>query len=168
MKEFQKLLFLLFVSFLFISCENKRIKITKDYIVNQHWDEFHYRMMIEKMKVIDTIDYKKILAIGYDEPNYIYIVKRLAVDSTFNYSFSEYGSTVIKDTVYFDKDNGWKWGGRNEYGKSKNEMKNIIGSLENSTWYKFSSLLMNTQFFVYVYVDSLGNTHQFHVNNANF
>lgn len=159
----QKLLLIILILTCLTSCENKQIKITRDYIINEHWDKFHYRMMIEKMKEKDSIDYKKILSIGYDEPNYIYIVQRLAVDSTYNYSFSEYGSDVIKDTVYFNKNNGWKWG--SEY---YNNEKNTIGFLENSTWYKFSNLLMNVHFSIYVYVDSFGNTHQFHVNNANF
>lgn len=149
-------------SFLLLSCSNKKIKITKDYIVNEHWEEHHYRMMIDKMKVIDTIDYNKILSIDYDEPNYVYIVKRLVVDSTFNYTFSRYATSKIKDTIYFNKYNGWTWG--SEYGYTKK----YIGSLENSTWYKFSDLLMNVHFFIYVYVDSKGNTYQFHVNNANF
>ena len=66
-----------------------------------------------------------------------------------------------KDKVYFDKNNGWNW---NVNGIEKP----TIGKLENGNWYKFSNLLMNTKYYKYVYVDSIGKTHVFSVNKANY
>ena len=66
----------------------------------------------------------------------------------------------MEDKVFVDKDNGRNW---NLNGVESQ----TIGKLEKDTWYKFSSLTMNTKYYKYVYVDHTGKTHIFSLNKAN-
>ena len=68
---------------------------------------------------------------------------------------------LLSQKVYFNKDNGWNW-------NVNGIRKQTIGNLKNSTWYKFSELTMNNAYYKYVYVDSIGQTHVFNVNLANY
>lgn len=97
------------------------------------------------------------------------------IDSLKNFSKTK-KRHKLGGKVFFNKDNGWKWLYKSSlYPKqeglnwsSKVQEKAIIGELENNTWYRFSGLKMNTKFYIYVYVDEIGNTHNFGVNLANF
>ncbi|WP_417859526.1 hypothetical protein [Xanthomarina gelatinilytica] len=139
--------------------EKNRIEITNEFIINDNWDEYNHAIRINKMTVLDNrLD---VFSKGFIKNSHYWDFENsLENDKTFNCSY--WGKEpFIKDKVYFDKNNGWSW---NVNGIEKP----TIGKLENGTWYKFSNLLMNTKYYKYVYVDSIGKTHVFSVNKANY
>lgn len=138
------------------------ITITKDYIVNNYWDQYNHILLIEKMKIkenkrLDVFDpnFKR------NTPNHWNIANKLEVDSTFIYRNSTSGKTT---KIYFNKKNENDWSfGHFTIEKEVSE----IGSLKNDTWYKFSNL-RTLAYYVYIYVDPLGEVHRFNVNLSNF
>lgn len=158
----KKLLYLFFALILVYSC--KEIEITKEYIENDYWDNYNNAIKINKMKVTDST--LNVLLSNFEtEPNHWNIVNKIDIDSSFVAYYSGLNSLMpnkpkLSGKVYFNKDNGWKW-------SFNGKEVNIIGELENNTWYKFSSLT-NDAFFLYVYVDETGEIHQFAVNLSNY
>lgn len=164
-----RILIIIATVLLFQSCSQEqetKIVITKDYISNEHWDdERNNAILIERMKLkkdslldIFSSDFEK------EIPNHWNITNKLEVDSTSYFGYS--GLNIKKDKVklkgkiFFNKNNGFEW-------YSANDDKTIIGSLENNTWYKFSSL-KTIAYYVYIFVDDTGKIHRFNVNMANF
>jgi len=169
-----RILIIIATVLLFQSCSQKpKIVITKDYISNTHWDdERNNAILIEKMKLkkdsllnIFSPDFKKEIS------NHWNITNKLEVDSTFMYSYAGLNiredKVKLKGKIFFNKDNGFYWNFGNTYYGHKKTDKNVIGSLENNTWYKFSDL-KTIAYYVYVYVDSTGKVHRFNVNMSNF
>lgn len=140
--------------------DEKRIEITNEFIVNDHWDgKYNNAIQIDKMIVLDKrLD---VFSKGFIK-NSLYwdFENSLEKDNSFTCSYWR-NKPYIKGKVYFDKNNGWNW---NVNGIEKP----TIGKLENGNWYKFSKLLMNTKYYKYVFVDSIGKTHVFSVNKANY
>lgn len=152
-------IFSLIIATNFVRCQD--ITITKEYIQNDYWnDKYNNRIHIERL--IPTSD-----SLHYYAKEYGWVEKDefYKVDSSFMYSYSGLNykeqKIKLKDKVYFNKNNGWKW-----YVKGKGV--EAIGNLENDTWYKFSDLKMNGAFYVYVYVDKKGKVHQYEINLANY
>lgn len=168
----KNIVFILLIIMLFIDCDNRDIIITKDYIINEYWSDKNNTIFIERMKVTD--DSLNIFAQDFkEEPNHWNIVNKLEVDSSFIYGYnggnenSPYSSKVpsplLQRKVFFDRDNGWFW----FYNNYKGAIKSELGSLEKNTWYKFSRLT-NSAFYIYVYIDSIGQAHTFNVNLDNY
>ena len=169
-----RILIIIAIVLLFQSCSQKpKIVITKDYISNTHWDdERNNAILIEKMKAkgggilnATSPDFDKEIRSNWD------LNDKLEVDSTFRYSYAGLNSredkVKLKGKIFFNKDNGFYWNfGSTYYGHKKTD-KNVIGSLENNTWYKFSNLKTNA-YYVYIYVDSTGKVHRFNVNMSNY
>ncbi len=158
----------------FTSCsEEPKIVIAKDYIINKHWDdERNNAILVERMKLkkdsvlnIFSSDFKG------EIPNHWNITNKLEVDSTFMYSYAGLNSkedrVKLKGKIFFNKDNGFYWNFGNTYYGHKKTDKNVIGSLENNTWYKFSDL-KTIAYYVYVYIDGEGKVHRFNVNMSNY
>lgn len=146
------------LSIVFFACSNQPITITKNKIVNENWNPDPRKgrngMIIQKVTVAnDSLDY--------------YLEKGFLTDTDFrnNPSFhykADFGKREVKE-VHFDTKYDWKWIDVN----TKNEVSKI-GLLKNGTWYKFSGLTNNTKFFLYVYVDEKGLSHQYSVNRSNY
>jgi len=150
----------------FSSAWNNKIEITNEYIINDHWYEKHnFRLQIDKMVVVD--DRLDVFSKGFIRNSHFWNFEQsLSKDSAFTCSFWKTGSgdnasQKFSNKVYFTKSNGWDW-------TFNGEKTPVIGKLENDTWYKFSNLTMNTKFYIYVYIDSVGVAHNFSVNQANF
>lgn len=170
-----RILIIIATVLLFQSCSQQgpKIVITKDYISNKHWDdERNNAILVERMKVknggvLDATspDFDKEIRSDWD------LNDKLEVDSTFRYSYAGLDSkgdrVKLKGKVFFNKDNGFYWNFGNTYYDHKKTDKNVIGSLENNTWYKFSNL-KTIAYYVYVFVDDTGKLHRFNVNMANF
>ncbi|MGS2765215.1 hypothetical protein [Sinomicrobium sp. M5D2P9] len=158
----KKILFILLLTVLFGSC--KDIEITKEYIKNDYWDDHNNAIQINKMKVIDST--LNVLDPDFEiEPNHSNIVNKIEMDSSFYASYAGLNAFALnkpklKGKIYFNKDNGWKW-------SFNGQKKEIIGELENDTWYKFSRLT-NDAYYLYVYIDSTGIAHKYGVNLANY
>ncbi len=139
--------------------KKNRIEITNEFIINDYWDEYNHAIQIEKMTVLDNrldVFSKKFIT----NAHYCDFENSFEKDNTLTCNY--WGNELyIKDKVYFDKHNGWNW-------IVNGIEKPTIGKLENGSWYKFSNLLMNTKYYKYVYVDSIGKTHVFSVNKANY
>lgn len=173
-----KLLFVVITALTISSCN--KIRITKEYIENDYWNDYNNAIQITKMKVIDST--LNVLSSDFEtEPNHWNIVNKIEIDTSFYASYSGLNDiysnkSKLKGKVYFDKDNGWKWLYKSSLYPNQ-EMLNwslraqekvTIGKLENSTWYRFSGLKMNANFYIYVYVDNNGNAHNFGINLANW
>ncbi len=142
----------------------KTIEITNEYIVNDHWDgKYNNAIKIDKMIVLDNR--MDVFSKGFIKNSTFWDFEgTLAKDSTFSASYGGINTLekhYVEGKVFFDKDNGWNW---NLNGLESR----TIGKLEKDTWYKFSSLTMNTKYYKYVYVDNTGKTHIFNVNKANY
>jgi hypothetical protein len=160
---------------LFQSCspQEPKIVITKDYIINKHWDDKRNNaILIERMKVknggildANSPDFDKEIRSNWDLNN------KLEVDDTFRYSYAGLdikGDRIkLKGKVFFNKDNGFYWNFGSTYYDHKKTEKNTIGRLENNTWYKFSDL-KTIAYYVYIYVDNLGELHRYNVNMSNY
>lgn len=139
--------------------EKNRIEITNEFILNDYWDEYNHLIQIDKMILLDSrLD---VFSKGFIENSLFWDFENsLEKDQSFTCSY--WGNELAtKDTVYFDQNNNWNW-------KVNGIEKPTIGKLENGNWYKFSNLLMNTKYYKYVFVDSIGKTHVFSVNKANY
>lgn len=168
-----RLLIIITTVLLFHSCSQEpKIVITKDYISNKYWDEYNNAILVEKMKikkgsVLDVFspDFDKEIRSNWD------LNDKLEVDRTFMYSYTGLGGKSdlkkLDGKIYFNKTNGFYWNFGNTHFGHKKTNKNIIGSLENDTWYKFSDL-RTIAYYVYVYVDSTGKVHRFNVNMSNY
>lgn len=144
--------------FVIFSCENKSITITKEKIVNHNWNpnprEGRNGMIIQKVIVAN-------------DSLYYYLDKGFLNYSDFqndsNFHYKVHFGTKKVNEIYFDRNYDWKW--------IDIESKNIvdkIGLLRNDSWYKFSGLTNNTKFYLFVYIDEKGISHQYSVNNSNF
>ena len=161
-----KTLIYLILLLLIMSCSlDPKIEITKDYISNKDWDEYNNSIHVEKMKVnkdsilnIFDANFKE------DIPNHWNITNKLEVDSTFYFGYSglniKEDKVKLQDKVFFNKDNGFTW-----YSADGNT--NIVGSLENNTWYKFSDL-KTIPYYIYIFVDNTGKVHRFNVDMSNY
>ena len=124
-------------------------------------------MKIKKDSVLDifALDFEK------EVSNHWNVTNKLEVDSSFMYNYTGLGGKSdlkkLEGKIYFNKTNGFYWNfGYTHFGHKKTN-KNVIGSLENDTWYKFSDL-RTIAYYVYVYVDSTGKVHRFNVNMSNY
>lgn len=148
---------------LLTGCSHKKIEITREYIINEHWNKRNdvaggNSMKIEKMKVKkDSIFYPNQ---KLDEA----IIEKLEVDSTFRWftNVKIQQESYENRRVYFNKDNGFTW-----LDDVSNKRTRVFGNLEKGNWYKFSDLV-SYPYYVYVYIDSLNHAHQFDKNLANY
>lgn len=143
---------------------DRHIEITDRYIVNDHWDgKYNNAIRIDKMIVLD--DRMDVFSKGFIKNSMFWDFENtLAKDSSLSSSY--WGQNTpekpyMEGKVFFDKDNGWNWNLNGVESRT-------IGKLEKDTWYKFSSLTVNTKYYKYVYVDNTGKTHIFSVNKANY
>ena len=140
--------------------DEKRIEITNEYIINDHWnDKYNNAIQIDKMILLDK-DLDVFSKVFIKNAHYWEFDKSLTKDDSFTCSYWGIKSTK-EGKVFFNKNNGWNW-------TVNGTEQPIVGKLENSKWYKFSKLLMNTKYYSYVFVDSVGQTHMYSVNKANW
>ena len=160
-----RIIILLFFSFIFSCSQKPKIIITKEYIINKHWNEYNNAIHVEKMKTknghvlsVFSKSFDSIIRSNWDLNNV------LQADTTFYFGYSGLNTKKdkikLKDTVYFNRENGYHW-------YVNNEKRSKIGVLENKNWYKFSRL-RSTAYYVYIYVDSIGEIHRFNVNMSNY
>lgn len=154
-----KVFYILFLGIAIISCNTKKVQIEKDFIINENWDNnYNNAILIEKLTSTDSSN---------RSPNKIdrSIIEKLKVDSTFIAYYSGLNINVpnkprLKGKVFFDQSNGWNW---SVNGKAKE----VLGSLENNSWYKFSELY-GSAIYEYVFVDNNGRTSVLTVDLNNF
>lgn len=204
-----RVLLIIVTVLVFQSCSQEpKIVITKDFIINRHWNDYNNAILVERLKIKKGV-VLDIFSPNFEEESNWSLNDKLKVDSTFMYSycgtggnltefdvnmakesFKENKSKLLKDGVnvdslinsikintdsrkklegklYFNKANGFNWNFGNTYFGHKKTKKNVIGRLENNTWYKFSDL-RPIAYYVYIYIDSTGEVHRFNVNMANF
>lgn len=142
-----------------------KIIITKDYINNKYWNNYNNAIHVEKLKL------KKDSILDIFKPNFDSggvnnwnVTNKLEIDSTFYFGYSGLNSKndkkKMKGKISFINDNGFNW-------YSSKGSVDIIGKLQNNSWYKFSNL-KSTPVYFYVYVDSEGNTHKFSEDLSNY
>ena len=155
-------LFIVLGVFWFTSCNEGRIEITSEYIIDENWGEgISNPIMIEKMKVIKDSTINPYLDLGQGE-----ILTKLTEDPLFrwfgNVNMGKTKEQISKaKKVYFSKDNGFTW--RDDVTGRETE---IFGNLERNTWYQFKGLA-DIRYFV-VYVDSINGMHRFTVSTVNW
>ena len=155
-------LFIVLGVFWFTSCNEGRIEITSEYIIDENWGEgISHPIMIEKMKVKKDSTINPYLDLSQGE-----ILSKLMEDSLFrwfgNVNMGKTKEQIHKTKkVYFSKDNGFIW--RDDVTGRETE---IFGNLERNTWYQFKGLA-DYPYFV-VYVDSINGVHRFAVNTSNW
>ena len=156
-----------------ISLKSKsKIEITQEYVYNPHWSDYNNAIKIERMNTKDSIvldatspAFRKEIVNNWD------LNDKLVVDKTFVYSYNglSYFDDYIKlkDTLFFNKSNGFYWNLGETYIGNKKTSKRTIGVLENERWYKLSHLVTRP-FYIYTYIDSNGKAHNFRVDMSNY
>ena len=155
----KKILYCFWVFVLLISCTDKKIEITSEYIINENWDEQANAIKINKMRL------KRDSVIDLAHLNQVDIVNRLREDSSFLYYANvkiKQGDTYKNKKIYFNQDNGFTWLDDVSGIRTRN-----LGNLQKGNWYKFSHLV-TYPYYIYVYIDSINNVHRFDVNLANY
>ncbi len=149
-----------FLIFLLSGCLNEKIEITREYIINPHWDEQANAIKINKMKLKNDSIINFFSDLGQEE-----ILNKLEEDSLFRW----FANAKIKKEysyknarIYFNRDNGFTW-----LDDVSGKRTTIFGDLEQNTCYKFSHLV-TYPFYVYIYIDSVNNVHRFDVNLSNY
>ena len=153
--------------------ENKRIAITKEYIINENWVDGHNGIIIEKMKIRQDSSLN-ILDPNFDKGsiNNWNVVNKLELDSSIVYSYNvgltyDSSKSLSKSSdkkLYFTKPNKNLW----VKGLFSGDTIETIGELQNDAWYRFSNLTPITKFYVFIYVDNNGNTHRFDQDLSNY
>lgn len=147
-----------------IGCNNKKIEITTEYIINEKWDKQGERTFGNSIN-ISRMQLKKDSVLDINNLDRMDIPDRLKVDSSFVY----FANVKIPEKenykdkkIFFNKDNGFYWS--NDNGEIRTS---VIGNLQIGTWYKFSTL---TQWldYTYIYVDSFKNVHRYDFDARNF
>lgn len=147
-------IFILVVS----SCSEKKVTITKDYVINPNWSETNNSFAVYKMKLKDsskTIDLK--------DPSEPELYHGLIEDTSFTYTANvEYnGEDYAKRKVYFNRNNGFLWWGDPHKSSSTKE---ILGELQQNTWYLLFGLSQIHTTRYYVYLDTSDSLHVFKVS----
>lgn len=158
-----KTVFIIGCCFIFISCLNKRIEITSDYVINENWNKRGDEtggnsIAISKMKLRKDSVINPFSNLSQEE-----ILNKLEVDSSFMFIANvkvKQNNTYKDKKIYFNKDNGFVW-----WTNRGEQSTSIIGSLQANTWYEISRL---TYYYCVVYIDSINNVHRFDVNLANY
>lgn len=160
-----KCFFLLFtVIIAIVSCLNKKIEITPEYIINPNWSKQSEKagantIEIKRMKVKADSTIKPLAELSQDE-----ILNKLEPDS----SFAFFANVKIKPEesynskkIYFTRENDFYWL-KDKYGTVKTK---IIGRLSANTWYTISKI----EYFSYVlFIDSSDKVHCYIINQANY
>jgi|GEM_PF-2492690 len=146
-----------------------KIQITKEYLVNRYWGNgFSNYFIIEKMKLKQDSSLDIFRTDFNATANSVNVVEKLESDTSFAYHYVSRDNTrILDDIIYFGKSNKGEWHAANLRLKTLGQKVEILGNLENNTWYKFSKL-RDRPFFVYVYVDSIGMTHRFDYDLSNY
>jgi len=166
------LFLVLSLSITILSC-NDGIKITKDYIYNPKWNnsDFEYGRNTVEIVKLSILNDSMLNAYLEKSPFDRRFINFLEVDSSF-WFFAYFEKEDITKTVYFNKNYNWKWrivcSKTKDHFQGKNNLSNI-GTLNKNTWYRFSKLKMNQRLYIYVYVDSIGNSHSYRIiKSSNF
>lgn len=138
-----------------ISCKEKEVTITKDYVINPYWDKIDNSFDVIRMKLKNSsdIDLKKVFPSE--------LLRKLEEDTSFIYraSVKYNGEDYSKRKVYFNEDNNFLWWGDLHNSSST---KKVLGELQKNTWY-FLAGLGKEKTLYYVYIDSLDNLHSFRI-----
>ena len=148
------IVFLLF--FALISCEEKDVIITNDYVINPNWDKVDNSFGIIRMNLVDSVGNFHLNSISSRE-----LLDNLVEDTSFVYraNVKYNGTDYAERKVYFNRYNGFNWIGNLH--KSSSD-KRILGQLQKNTWYLFTGL-SNVRTLYYVYIDSKDSVYTYKV-----
>ena len=123
-----KIIFAMFLLFLFFSCGNKKINITAEYITNPNWDDQANTIEITRMKLQNDKNISKINDVSQEE-----ILGKLEEDKSFVFvaNVKNNGVKYSVRKVYFNKDildlsNYSKNSNNNRY--KRKEINNLLDS----------------------------------------
>lgn len=147
----------IFLMLFTLGCKEKKVTITKDYVINPNWSEADNSFAVYRMKLKDSTQ-----IIDLKDPSEPELYHGLIEDTSFSYTgFVEYnGEDYAKRKVYFNRDNGFLW--HEDFPKS-NSTKKILGELQQETWYLLAGLSQFKTLY-YVYLDSSDSLHVFKVS----
>jgi hypothetical protein len=145
------------VLFALIGCNGqKEVTITKDYVINPHWDKTANSFQVVRMKLKSSTD-----SINPKNASSSELLEKLEKDTNFSYmaNVKYNGEEYSERKVYFEKENGFLWLADVH---DSNSGKKILGELQQKTWYLFRGLGKEKTLY-YVYLDSTDNLHTFRV-----
>jgi hypothetical protein len=147
----------LFLMLLTLGCKEKKVTITKDYVINPNWSEADNSFVVHRMKLKDSTQ-----SIDLKDPSEPELYHGLIEDTSFSYTANvKYnGEDYAKRKVYFNRDNGFLWW--NDLHKSSSTKK-ILGELQQDTWYLLAGLSQFKTLY-YVYLDTSDSLHVFKVS----
>ncbi len=146
-----------------VSCKEKEVVITKDYVINPYWDEIDNSFTVTKMKLKDS----NILKLKKVTPQKL--LRELVKDSSFSFTANvkNDGQNYAERKVYFNKDNGFLWRKPPNIDPSRSLVFNTFGDLQKKAWY-FLGGLDKEKTLYYVYIDSLDKLHTFKVPSTSW
>jgi hypothetical protein len=149
-------IFLLVVS----SCSEKKVIITKDYVINPNWDEVDNSFTVYRMKLKDSTQ-----VIDLKDPSEPELYHGLIKDTSFAYTANvKYnGEDYAKRKVYFNRVNDFVWRKPPDIDLTRSSEYKFIGELQPKTWYLLAGL-SKVRTLYYVYIDSSDGLHVFKVS----
>ena len=152
-----------FFDLILVSCSDKKIEITSEYIVNENWNKRSEEIGANSIE-IKRMTVKKDSSINpFSDLNQEELLNKLEIDSSFIYSANvkiKPSENYKSHRIFFNRDNDFYWW--TNHGESKTK---ILGKLKVNTWYEISRL---DYYYFVVYVDSADRVHRFVVNMANY
>ncbi len=141
------------------SCSEKKVIITKDYVINPNWDEADNSFTVYRMTLKDSTQ-----IIDLKNPSEPELYHGLIKDTSFAYTANIKYNRVdyAKRKVYFNRDNDFSWCNLNNIHSPCEQ--NILGELHQNTWYLFYGLSKIHTTAHYVYIDSLDSLYVFKVS----
>lgn len=139
-------------------CKEKKVTITKDYVINPNWSETNNSFAVYRMGLKDSSQ-----IIDLKNPSEPELYHGLVKDTSFSFDANvEYnGENYAQRKVYFNRDNGFLWWGNLHKSSST---KKILGELRQNTWYLLAGLSQIHTTMYYVYLDTSDSLHVFKVS----
>lgn len=157
---FASTIFLL-LAFVCTGCQEDKVTITKDYVINPNWNEISNAFQVIRMNLKDSsnINLKNVTP-----PE---LLKKLVEDTSFSFvtNVKYNGEDYSKRKVYFNRYNGFLWGKLND--RHSNYEQETIGELQQNTWYLLIGL-SNVKTLYYVYIDSKDSIYTFKVSSQHW
>lgn len=148
-----------------VSCKEKQVVITKDYVINPYWDKTDNSFIVAKMKLKDSDKNNLKLNNITSQKLLSELVKDTSFSFTANVKYD--GKSYAERKVYFNRDNDFLWRKPPNIDPSRKKVFNTIGELEKKEWYFFGGLDKEKTLY-YIYIDSLDKLHIFKVPSTSW
>ena len=138
-----------------LGCQEKKVTISKTYVINPYWNKYDDAFEVYRMKLNDNTESINLKNVSPSE-----LLQKLVDDTSFAYrtNIKFNGEDYSKRKIYFNRDNGFLW----RLASNPNSTKKNLGELQHNTWYYLGGLGEEKTLY-YIYLDNLDSLHSFKI-----